>query len=66
MWKKWESLDILGVEMESYGLFTNASLLGARALSILTVSDSFYKENKLTAEEREKSLENMIDLALEI
>lgn len=66
MWKKWESLGILGVEMETYGLFTNASLLGARALSILTVSDSFYKENKLTAEEREKSLEDMIDLALEI
>lgn len=66
MWKKWSELGILGVEMETYGLFTNANLLGARALSILTVSDSFYKENKLTAEEREKSLENMIDIALEI
>lgn len=66
MWKKWAELGILGVEMEAYGLLTNASLLGARALAIVTVSDSFHRPEKLTREEREKSLDNMIKLALEI
>ena len=39
-WDKWEKHGILGVEMESQILFTLAKRLGAKALSILTVSDN--------------------------
>lgn len=65
-WKRWADMGVLGVEMESYGLFVNANKLGARALTILTVSDSFHSQEKLTVEEREKSFHNMMEIGLEI
>lgn len=57
--------DVLGVEMETFALFNNARKLGKRATALLTVSDLFYSDEKLTSEEREKGLENMITLALD-
>mgnify|MGYP002723229514 CR=1 FL=1 len=65
-WKDWRDLGVLGVEMETYGLYAKACQLGARALSILTVTDLFYKDSVLSPEDREKSLRDMIELALEI
>lgn len=53
------------VEMETYSLFTNAKKLNKKAACILTISDSFVTNDKLTSEEREKNLNNMIYLALE-
>lgn len=55
----------LGVEMESFALFYLAKRLKKKAATILTVSDSFVSKEKITSEEREKSFENMILLALE-
>lgn len=52
------------VEMETFALFTNAMLLNKQASSLLTVSDSFLNDYKLTNEEREKNLKEMIVLAL--
>lgn len=63
--KKKNSEGILGVEMESYALYTNAKYLNKNALAIFTVSDSFLHDRKLTSEERETSLDNMITIALE-
>ena len=57
--------DVLGVEMETFALFNNARKLGKKATALLTVSDLFYEEGKLTSEEREKELNDMIILALE-
>lgn len=65
-WKKWEEMGVLAVEMESYGLYLTAQSLGANALTILTVSDSFHSEEKTTAEQREKSFTKMMEIALEI
>lgn len=65
-WKGWKDLGILGVEMETYGLYVKAAQLGSRALSILTVTDLFHKDAKISSEDRERSLRDMIDLALEI
>ncbi len=60
-------LGVLGVEMESYALYCNASRLNKRALTICTVSDSFvYPEENTTAEERQISFTNMMEIALEI
>lgn len=56
---------VLGVEMETFALFNNASVLKKRASCLLTVSDSFCYTEKLTSEQREKSLEQMITLALD-
>lgn len=53
------------VEMESFGLFHNANVLGKKATCILTVTDHLVKEGRLTTEERRTSLNNMIKLALE-
>ncbi len=52
-------------EMESFGLFANAKLLNKRATCLLTVSDSLITKEETTSEEREKSFNNMIKLALE-
>ncbi len=59
------SLDVLGIEMETFALFNNARKFGRRATAILTVSDIFGITEKLTSEEREKELNDMIILALE-
>lgn len=60
-----EEYNILGVEMESFALFNNARTLGKNAACLLTVSDLFFSEEKLTSLEREQNLNEMIVLALE-
>lgn len=53
------------VEMESFGLFCNANLLGKQAACLLTISDSFIDHVELTAEERQNNFRTMMTLALE-
>lgn len=66
-WKSWAKLGILGVEMESYALYTTAARLKKRALCILTVTDLFLDSSKkATPEERETGVATMVDIALEI
>lgn len=57
--------NVLGVEMETFALFNNARKLHKKATALLTVSDLFYDDSKLTSEEREKELNDMIILSLE-
>ncbi|MEK5206733.1 purine-nucleoside phosphorylase [Psychrobacillus sp. FSL H8-0510] len=52
-------------EMESYALFHNARILGKKAASILTISDSLVTHEEISAEERQTSLNNMMKIALE-
>ena len=66
IWKKWAALGCMGVEMESYALYLNAAYLHKRALTMLTVTDHFLKEGKLTAEERQTGLFKMVDVAVEV
>lgn len=63
-WKKWQSLGVLGVEMEAYGLYATAASCGKKALAICTVSDSFVDKAILTAQERQESLVEMVETAL--
>lgn len=60
-----KDLNIIGAEMESFALFYTAKYLNRKSACLLTVVDSHYKNQAITAEEREKSLNNMIVLALE-
>lgn len=64
-YKKWADFGVLAVEMETAGLYTLASKYKAKALSILTISDSLVSPEITTAEEREKTFSEMIELALE-
>ena len=57
--------NILGVEMESAGIYGLAAELGVRALTICVVSDQIISGEKLTAEERQSGFTDMIELALE-
>ena len=57
--------DFLGSEMEAFGLFYLANLLGTEATCLLTVSDSLFDGRKLSSKERETAFDNMIILALE-
>ena len=52
-------------EMESFALFYTAKKLGKKASCLLTVVDSNCKKEILTNQQREKSLNDMIKLALE-
>lgn len=55
----------LGVEMESFALFHMAKIFNKNAACLLTVSDSLVTNEALSGEEREKTFNQMIELALE-
>lgn len=57
--------NITAAEMESFALFYTAQYLNKKAACLLTVVDSHYKKQEISAEEREKSLNDMILVALE-
>lgn len=61
----WKKMGILGVEMEAAALYMNAARLGVNALCILTVSDNIITHEETTAEERQNSFLNMIEISLE-
>ena len=67
IWKKWASLGVMGVEMESYSLYVNAARLHKKALCLLTVTDSFInRDKKLSSEQRAFGLRRMIELAIAV
>lgn len=55
----------LGVEMETFALFYMAEKLNKEAASILTVSDNLVSKELLSSEEREKTFDEAITLALD-
>ncbi|WP_237385362.1 purine-nucleoside phosphorylase [Xenorhabdus sp. Sc-CR9] len=60
-----EKYGILGVEMEAAGIYGVAAEFGAKALTICTVSDHIRTGEQITAEERQLTFNNMIEIALE-
>lgn len=56
----------LGVEMEAFGLYANAKKLKRKALTILTVSDSYITHKKMNPIERETTLKQMATLGLNL
>ncbi|MDR2630526.1 MAG: purine-nucleoside phosphorylase [Spirochaetaceae bacterium] len=61
----WKNMGILAAEMESFALYCNAAVAGVDALTILTVSDQLVTGRSMTSEEREKSFNDMMVVALE-
>ena len=60
-----KDLNIIACEMEAFALFYMAKYFNKKAACLLTVVDSHYKNQVSTPEERERSLNDMIKLALE-
>ena len=63
---KWMKMGVLAVEMEVAALYMNAARAGKRALAICTVSDSIITGEKTTAEERQTTFTNMMDVAFRL
>lgn len=66
VWKKWARMGVLAIEMEAAALYMNAARAGVNALCVLTVSDSLVSHEATTAEERQTSFTNMMEIALEL
>ena len=60
-----KDFNLKAAEMESFALFYTAKYLNKKAACLLTVVDSHYKKQQISSEDREKSLNDMILLALE-
>lgn len=57
---------VMAVEMETAELYTLAAKHGVSALTLLTVSDSILSNEQTTAEERQTTFHEMVEIALEI
>jgi len=62
----WDQMGVLAVEMEAAALYSNAAYAGVNALCILTISDSAVTGEATTAEERQTTFTNMMEVALEL
>ncbi len=65
-WKQWQKMGVLAVEMEASALYMNAARSGNAALCICTISDSLVTHEETTAEQREKTFTDMMEIAFEI
>jgi len=55
---------VLGVEMEASALYTIAARYGRKALAVCTVSDHVVTGEETTADDRERTLVDMVEIAL--
>lgn len=60
----WSKMGVMAVEMEAAGLYMNAARAGKNALAICTISDHLITHEQTTAEERQNSFTEMMELAL--
>ena len=60
-----DRMGVLAVEMETAGLYGVAAEFGAKALTILTVSDHLKTGAETTADERETTFDDMVRIALD-
>ena len=61
----WKRMGVMAVEMEAAALYANAALAGKRALCLCTISDHIYRPEALSAEERQTSFTQMMEIALD-
>lgn len=62
----WRKMGVLAVEMESAALYMNAARAGKNALCICTISDCPFTGESCTAEERQNTFTDMMQIALKI
>ena len=62
---EWAPMGVLAIDMETAGLYATAAEAGKRALTICTVTDSLVTKEALPPAERQSSLAEMMEIALE-
>lgn len=62
----WRKMGVLAVEMESAAIYMNAARAGKNALCICTISDCPFTGESCTAEERQNTFTDMMEIALKI
>lgn len=62
----WRRMGVLAVEMEAAGLYMNAARCGKKALAMATVSDLPLTGEATTAEERQTTFTQMMEIALRL
>lgn len=62
----WRKMNVLCVEMEAAALYMNAARAGKKALCILTISDHVFTGESLSAEDRQNTFRDMMEIALEL
>ncbi|MDI9508948.1 MAG: purine-nucleoside phosphorylase [Bacillota bacterium] len=62
----WKKMNVLCVEMEAAALYMNAARAGKNALCILTISDHVFTGEALSAEDRQNTFRDMMEIALDI
>ncbi len=65
-WREWQKMGVLAVEMEAAALYMNAARSGKEALCICTISDSLVTREASSAEQRQTSFTNMMEIAFDI
>ncbi len=60
----WAKMGTLAVEMESTALYLTAARLNKRALALVTISDHLITGEETTAEERQNTFTQMMEIAL--
>ena len=63
---KWINMGVLAVEMEIAALYMNAARAGKKALVMITMSDNIVTGEAMSAEQRQTSFTNMMDVAFDI
>ncbi len=61
---QWSKMGVMAVEMEAAALYMTAARCGKNALAICTISDHLLTGEATTAEERQNSFTDMMELAL--
>ena len=62
--ENWKKMGVMATEMEAAALYMNAARSGKHALAICTISDHLITGEATTAEERQTSFTDMMELAL--
>jgi purine-nucleoside phosphorylase len=57
---------VIGVEMEAAALYTLAARFGVKALTICTMTDCLITKEEIDAEQRQTSLRDMVEVALDV
>lgn len=65
-WEVWQKHGILACDMESQALFTISNRFNVKALSLLTVSDNIVTGVSSSQQEREKTFNDMMRIALSL
>lgn len=62
--EQWQKMGVMAVEMEAAALYMNAARAGKKALAMCTISDHLLTGEATSAEERQNSFTQMMEIAL--